>query len=103
MAPQLFVPKIHFITGTIAIEDEKKLDEVLANLDKQLADFFEVAESTLNLWKLDFPEFSEALKLSKEEADKRVEQSLYRRALGYSHEAVKIFKNRGECCLAMAG
>jgi len=67
--------------------------EKLAKLgatDREAAEFFEVAESTLYLWKHTHPEFSEALKVGKEQADARVEQSLYRRALGYSHDAVKI-------------
>lgn len=68
----------------------------LGATDRELADFFEVAESTLNLWKIEYPEFSESLKRGKEQADARVEQSLYRRALGYSHDAVKIFKNKDE-------
>lgn len=61
--------------------------------DKEAADFFEVAESTLYLWKHEHPDFSEALKLGKDAADARVEHSLYRRALGYSHDAVKIQVN----------
>ena len=66
----------------------------LGATDREMADFFGVVESTLNLWKLDFPEFSESLKLAKGEADARVEKSLYRRALGYSHDAVKIFHDQ---------
>ena len=62
----------------------------LGATDRELSDFFKVSESTLNLWKLEYPKFSESLKLAKEEADNRVEQSLYRRALGYSHDAIKI-------------
>lgn len=67
----------------------------LGATDRDLADFFEVSESTLNLWKLTHAEFSESLKLGKEEADKRVEQSLYRRATGYSHDAVHIAQFQG--------
>lgn len=66
----------------------------LGATDRELATFFEVAESTLNLWKLAYPEFSESLKLGKDAADKRVEQSLYHRARGYSHEAVKILMTK---------
>jgi hypothetical protein len=65
----------------------------LGATDRDLADFFEVAESTINLWKLEYEEFSESLKLGKEKADERVERALYRRALGYSHDAVKISVN----------
>lgn len=67
--------------------------EKLAKLgatDRDAADFFEVNEATIHRWKLSHPEFCEALKVGKETADARVEQSLYRRALGYQHDAVKI-------------
>jgi hypothetical protein len=66
----------------------------LGATDRELADFFEVTESTLNLWKSEHPEFSESLKRGKAESDERVEQSLYRRALGYSHDAVKILMTK---------
>ncbi len=71
------------------VEQARKLAELGAT-DREAADFFEVAESTLYLWKHTQPEFSEALRVGKEAADARVEQSLYRRALGYTHDAVKI-------------
>lgn len=66
----------------------------LGATDRELAEFFGVSESTLNLWKLDYPSFSESLKRGKDESDARVEQSLYRRALGYSHDAVKILMTK---------
>lgn len=75
------------------IEQAAKLCKLGAT-DRELADFFEVSESTLYLWKLENESFSEALKRGKEIADKHVEQSLYRRALGYSHDAVKIFHDK---------
>jgi hypothetical protein len=56
----------------------------LGATDKELADFFEVAESTLNLWKLEHPKFSESIKKGKMFADANVADSLYRRATGYS-------------------
>lgn len=62
----------------------------LGATDSQLADFFEVAVSTISLWKVEHSEFSDALKVSKEEADAKVEQSLYRRALGYECDEVDI-------------
>lgn len=63
----------------------------LGATDMQLADFFEVSEQTVNAWKITQPEFLESLKLGKEEADGNVERSLYRRALGFERDAVKIF------------
>lgn len=61
--------------------------------DREVAEIIEVSEATLNNWKLEHPEFLESLKLAKEKADERVEKSLYRRALGYTHDAVKISVN----------
>lgn len=72
------------------VEQARRLS-LLGATDREMAEFFQVSESTLNLWKIEHPEFSESLKLGKDAADERVEKSLYRRALGYSHDAVKIF------------
>lgn len=70
-------------------EQAKKLC-LLGATDAQLADFFEVAISTVALWKVKHKEFSDAIKVPKSEADERVEQSLYRRAMGYEHDEVDI-------------
>lgn len=69
---------------------------LLGATDKELADFFGVAESTLNKWKIDYPEFSEALNRGKVDADARVAQSLYHRALGYEHPDTDIRVVNGE-------
>lgn len=63
---------------------------MLGATDAQLADFFAVAVATINLWKVQHPEFSESIKVPKEQADQRVEQSLYRRAMGYEHDETDI-------------
>lgn len=68
---------------------------LLGSTDKQMADFFEVSEQTLNAWKTAHPEFLESLNKGKDEADAKVAKSLYRRAMGYSHKAEKIFNNQG--------
>lgn len=68
----------------------------LGATDKDLADFFEVAESTLNLWKLNHPQFSESLKLGKDGPNERVKRSLYHRAVGYSHPEDDIRAVNGE-------
>lgn len=69
---------------------------LLGATDKGLANFFEVTESTLNLWKQEYPEFSESLKAGKEEADAVVASSLFQRATGYSHPDtdIKIYKGK---------
>lgn len=63
---------------------------LLGATDADLAGFFAVSEQTINAWKQAHPKFLESLKAGKDEADANVAKSLYRRALGYSHDAVKI-------------
>jgi hypothetical protein len=63
---------------------------LLGATDADLARAFAVQLSTVALWKRRHPDFSDALKRGKDEADSNVAKSLYRRALGYSHPAVKI-------------
>lgn len=57
---------------------------LLGYTDDQLADFFEVAVSTISKWKVDHPEFSEAIKKGKDISDAEVTDSLYQRAMGYA-------------------
>lgn len=68
---------------------------LLGYTDKNLADFFGVAESTINNWKLEHPEFMESLKEGKAQSDVEVEQSLREKAVGGDTTA-QIFwlKNR---------
>lgn len=73
----------------------KKLCELGAT-DQELAQFFEVSLGTLLKWKASHDPFTEALKSAREVADNRVERSLYARALGYSHPAVKFFNEKGK-------
>jgi hypothetical protein len=73
-----------------------------ANLCAKGSTDFEVAEElgvcvrTLYRWKAEYPDFCQALKVGKEAADDRVETSLFHRAVGYSHAAVKIFQSDGQ-------
>ena len=69
---------------------------MLGHTDKELAQFFEVAESTLHKWKLDFPSFSESIKKAKSIVDADVADKLYHRAVGYSHPEVKVFCSEGQ-------
>lgn len=75
-------------------EQARKICQLGAT-DQQLADFFSVSVSTLNLWKIQYPEFSESLKLGKELPDAKVEHSLYMRAIGYSHpeDDIRVVNN----------
>ena len=81
--------------------DERFIDEaeklaLLGATDANLSDFFKISLATLDNWKKQHPKFLEALKRGKSIADGDVAQSLYRRATGYSHEAVKIFNDQGQ-------
>jgi len=68
---------------------------LLGATDKELADFFGVTESTLNLWKKEHSEFSESLKAGKDQADTDVADRLYQRAMGYTHKEEQIFQYQG--------
>ena len=69
---------------------------LLGSTDKDMADFFEVDESTINRWKIEYPEFCESIKRGKISADANVASRLYKRAIGYEHDEDKIFNNQGE-------
>lgn len=63
---------------------------LLGATDADMAIAFGVCETTINAWKKAHVEFYEALKKGKIQADAIVAKSLYNRALGYEHKAVKI-------------
>ena len=81
--------------GQIKIPQLRKI-LALGATDEQIADFFGLKYSTFKSYKTQHPDFLAALKKWKEEADKRVEDSLFHRALGYSHpsEEIHIIKNK---------
>jgi hypothetical protein len=64
--------------------------------DGDLAEFFEVSESTINNWKIAHPDFLESMKKGKVVADAEVAGALYRRAIGYSHPDEHISNYQGE-------
>lgn len=69
---------------------------LLGATNAQLAEFFEVSESTIDNWLKDKKEFLGAVKEGREIADARVGESLYQRATGYQHEEDKIFCTDGK-------
>jgi hypothetical protein len=77
------------------VEQAKSL-AALGATDREVAQFFRIAEATLNTWKHAYPEFLASLKTGKEASDQRVVSSLYRRATGYSYDAVKVFQYQGK-------
>ena len=65
---------------------------LLGATDKEIADFFSVVESTINLWKKEHPEFSESIKKGKVIADAEVAYSLNKRAKGYQYDEITYEK-----------
>lgn len=59
--------------------------------DAQIAADIGISASTLNNWKGSHPDFFTALKDAKAVADDLVVASLFQRAVGYRHSAVKFF------------
>lgn len=55
---------------------------LLGHTDEEMAQFFEIHISTLYQWKLDYPEFSDAIKKGKEIADMDVAVKLLEKAKG---------------------
>lgn len=76
------------------VEQARKLCQLGAT-DEDLADFFQVAIRTIANWKASQPEFLQALKGGKDEADDRVERSLYQKATGYTYDAVHFSAFQG--------
>lgn len=63
---------------------------LLGATDKELADFFEVTEQTINNWKKEQIEFFESIKKGKDLADADVAERLFNRACGYVAPDVDI-------------
>lgn len=76
-------------------EQAEKLCKLGAT-DKELADFFEVSEVTINAWKHEYPEFLKSIKGGKAEADANVAERLYQRAMGYQHPDCHVSQYEGE-------
>lgn len=66
---------------------------LLGYIDRELASFFGVSETTINNWKARFPAFLASIRAGKEAADAEVADSLYRRATGESIIIEKALKD----------
>ncbi len=69
---------------------------LLGATDEEMASIFGVVIQTLYNWDEAHPEFMESRARGKDAADANVADRLYKRALGYSHDAVKIMQYEGE-------
>jgi hypothetical protein len=80
--PRLYKPEYAELAHELAL---------LGLTDKQIAEHIGISETVINEWKKNHPVFGVALKKGKVVADAKVAASLYERARGYAHPAVKIF------------
>ena len=69
---------------------------LLGATDDDLADFFDTTPQTINSWKKRQPEFLDALKRGKRQADAIIAEKLYHRAKGYEHPEDKVFIYKGQ-------
>jgi transposase len=70
---------------------------LLGAMDKEIADFFDVSEQTINAWKKQHPQFLESIKRGKQQADANVAASLYKCALGFvKDDCEEVFQHKGE-------
>ncbi len=69
---------------------------LLGATDGDMAEFFDVSEQTINAWKGKHPSFLESLRRGKIEADSRVAESLYTRAVGYECDEEKMMQEGGK-------
>jgi hypothetical protein len=58
--------------------------------DMDLAQMFAINVRTIHRWKLEHPEFADALEIGKDRANENVKLALYKRATGYTYDAEKI-------------
>jgi hypothetical protein len=58
--------------------------------DKRLAENFDVTETTINNWKIQFPLFFESIKNGKDVADAEIANSLYQTAKGYERDEEEV-------------
>jgi hypothetical protein len=66
---------------------------LLRAIDKEIAEFFGVVEATLYNWKNEHPDFADAIRRGKEQADMEVSSRLFARAVGQKvkkQQAIKI-------------
>jgi hypothetical protein len=62
--------------------------------DVELAELLDVSVRTVNNWKLEYEEFGAALTLGKDPSNRRVNRSLYQKAIGFYADIEKIFMTK---------
>lgn len=69
---------------------------LLGATPKHVASLLRVDDSTVYRWMEAHPEFAAAIDQGREDADANVARSLYKKATGYTHQAVKVFQYQGQ-------
>lgn len=82
--PVEYNEKFHPMIARILAKEGKTQNEIRVEMG--------IAESTLYLWKLKYPDFSEALSRGADISNERVKTSLYERANGYEWEEEQAIK-----------
>lgn len=67
---------------------------LLGATDKDIADFFNICEATVNNWKNDYPEFLESIKRGKKLADMHLAEKLKNKAEGAVVKTQQAFKKK---------
>jgi hypothetical protein len=68
---------------------------LLGATDEEIAGIINISISTLNLWKLEHPKFSESMQEGKSQADSNVAERLYQRAMGFEAPETITATNQG--------
>lgn len=68
---------------------------LLGATNNDLAELFQVGETTIDEWIRKYPDFRGAVREGRQGADEEVAQALFKRAVGYSHKSEKIFMPGG--------
>ena len=63
-----------------------KFCAMLGYIDSKTAKELNISVTTMKTWKKKYPEFNEALKTGKLHSDEMIEDSLFKRAMGYEYE-----------------
>jgi transposase-like protein len=73
----------------------KKAGELalMGKTNEEIGKILGVTIETLNQWRKQYPEFSDAIKGNKDQADAPVVRSLYQRAIGYKYTEKRVVKN----------
>ena len=85
------------MSGTVKYQDDyvhiAAAACALGATDAEVADMLKVSRRCLATWRNDKPEFAEAMSVAKNQADTRIERSLYQKASGYDNteeQAIKV-------------